>query len=255
MNDALPRWELQIRGDEADLEHLARFFSSGPLTVFSAEPNGYLLHSEVFGTCRSSAEVHAVAVELLAMLSGLLQLGRRSLTAITGGAVFWRRADGIRDAFLHVQSMGNLVRFGEHEMIATDSDGQVIQGQNTVPRTRKIADLALIEPVIATAMRLWAAPDSRTWTGLFRITELVESDMDGWQPLVEKGWISKTRRERFRRTANHPLAAGDASRHGCEDSSPPANPMDLVEAQAYVEELVQAWVSEKLSPPDTSGND
>jgi len=30
--------------------------------------------------------------------------------------------------------------------------------------------------------------------------------------------------------------------------------MDLVEAQAYVEQLVQAWLSEKLSPPDTSGN-
>lgn len=39
--------------------------------------------------------------------------------------------------------------------------------------------------------------------------------------------------------------AGDTARHGKEVTSPPANPMSLEEAAAYVNYVVSAWLASK----------
>ena len=241
-----PRWELQLRGAEEDLEHLARYFTSGKQHVFNAGPAfGYLIYAEDFDKCASSAEVLAAGTEHLSVISGVLRLVRRSTVALHAGAVYWHRADGLRNTFLHVSPIENLVQFGEASVVVTDCRGNAVHGPNSLPQTRKIADLAQYDSAVAKAMRLMVVPDANVWTGLARLTEVIEEDAGGWPVMEKKGWIDGKRRDLFRRTANSE-GAGDLSRHGHKKFEQPPNPMTLDEAQTFVRDLIRLWIDAKV---------
>lgn len=104
---------------------------------------------------------------------------------------------------------------------------------------------------IATAMRDTAArkalrlygPDL-LWSDMYRIFEVIHAD------LCERGrdeneWVSDADITRFRRTVNSPIAAGDLSRHGASNEEPPANPMNIKEAQHWLRGLIAHWLRSK----------
>jgi hypothetical protein len=241
------RWEVQIRGTLSDLEHLARHFTSATANVFRDErDDSYLYYSKAFDSCDTSEKVLATADDELAVLSGVLKFVRDSHEPLLSGAVHKRHADGRRDIFVHLrESIQIRAELGEVTVTVTDAQGNVIQQPTPPPLTVTIAALATQDAAITKVMRLFAAPEAKTWVGLYRLHEVIEFDVGGEHSLQKKDWGSKPDLKRFKHSANSVKVAGDAARHGKEHEHSPSNPMTIEEAVAYVNYVMHAWLASK----------
>ena len=240
-------WQVQIQGWVSDLEHLARHFASTPQRVVKDERDGgFLYESESFAACLKSEEVLKLANEELCILSGVLKITRDSPEPLRTGAVYKQNASGGRDVFVHIQETLNVrAEIGEVTVTVTDSEGNSITRPAPPPRTVAIAQLAVIDPSVAKAMRLLASPDHKSWVGMYRINEVIEADMGGEHTLKKCGWGSAQDLKRFKHSANSVTVAGDAARHGKELDKPPTHPMSSDEAAAYLNYVLQSWLSSK----------
>jgi hypothetical protein len=158
--------------------------------------------------------------------------------------VYRRNAAGGRDVFLHIQETLQVrAEFGE--VTVTDADGNVITRPAPPPRTVTIAQLAATDTSVAKAMSLLAAPDHKSWVGMYRIHEVVEADVGSESALKKRGWGSLQDLKRFKHSANSVTVAGDSARHGNEVKQPPKHPMSVDEAAAYLNYVLQSWLSSK----------
>lgn len=242
----LPRWEAELRGDDRDLSHLALNFSGEDWCIYK-DPDlaQTLMVLYELPVNAGDSEVFSLASAKARVLSGVLRVARQSRRSLSVGSVMLRQLSGTTrsHATMHVNA-GVTVEF-HAEVFRRDEHGQLVPVPPTPPISVKLAALAKVDTVVAKVMRLSVTPDAESWTGLYRIAELIEGD--DWRTLLEKGWITREQRERFRRTANSP-EAGDTSRHGYDaKSQPPPKPMTLGEAREYVEALLRAWLAEKMA--------
>lgn len=236
-----------MQGWAPDLEHLARHFASTPFRILKDErDDGFLYESDSFATCQTSAEVLNLASDELCVVSGVLKIMRDSPEPLRTGAIYRRNAAGGRDVFLHIQESLQLrAEFGEVKVTLTDADGNVITRPAPPPRTVNIAQLAATDTSVAKAMRLLAAPDHKSWVGMYRIHEVIEADVGSESALKKRGWGSAQDLKRFKHSANSVTVAGDSARHGKEVEKPPKHPMSVDEAAAYLNYVLQSWLSSK----------
>lgn len=247
MNQSPELWQVQVHGWTSDLEHLARHFASTPFRVSKDEREGsFLCESDSFAACKTPEEVLKFAEDELRVLSGALKVVRDSPEPLRTGAVYRRNAAGGRDVFLHVQEILHVrVELDEVTVTVTDADGKVITRPAPPPRTVTIAQLAATDTSVAKAMRLLAAPDHKSWVGMYRIHEVIEVDVGSESTLKKRGWGSAQDLKRFKRSANSVTVAGDSARHGKEVEQPPKHPMSVDEAAAYLNYVLQSWLSSK----------
>lgn len=114
--------------------------------------------------------------------------------------------------------------------------------QDMYSKVKRNAELAKSDEKINKVLQLINSYDYKTWVGLYRVFEVINSDKE----IINEGWISKTKRENFKRTANHPKASGNASRHGIPKSEkeiPPSNPMNIDDAIELIDNLVEKWLN------------
>lgn len=240
-------WQVKIQGWASDLEHLARHFTTTPTRVVKDDRgDGFLYESDAFIQCQTSENVLNVANEELRVLSGVLKLVRDSPEPLRAGAVYRLNANGGRDAFVHIHETAYArTEFGEVTVTTTDSAGNVITRQAPPPRTIAVSNLSFTDAAVAKAMRLLAAPDHKSWVGMYRIHEVIESDLGGEHTLKKQGWGSPKDLKRFKHSANSVQVGGDAARHGKEVEKPPMNPMSIDEAAAYLNYVLQSWLAAK----------
>jgi hypothetical protein len=248
MTNNLNPWYVQVRGLADDLAHLTKYFTAPPLRFSAAELPGQLdFQSDSFLTCSMPNEVLAKAEEELLIVSGALALEGKSSRALKAGAVYKSNAAGGRDVFVTITgSLAVTVEIGAVVVTGTDGDGKPITREPPAPRTTALARLALADRNVAKVMRLATAVDFKTWVGLYRVHEVVESDVGGMKELSRLGWGSERDLRRFKHSANSVSVGGDASRHGKEETDPPARPMTSDEAKAYVLYVVESWLAEKM---------
>lgn len=247
MNQPMWHWEVQIQGGLSDLDHLVRHFAAGHTRVTRDErDDSFLYQSDSFRTCTTSEEVLQIAEGEFAVLSGVLKFARGSRELLRAGAVYKRHSNGSRDVFVHIHdSIQVCVEMGEVTVSVTDAEGNVIHRPSPPPRTVSISALVVRDEAVKRVMRLIAAPDANTWVGLYRMHEVIESDVGGERSLKKRGWGSAQDLKRFKHSANSVSVAGDKARHGKEHEQPPANPMTIDEAEAYVNYVQHAWLATK----------
>lgn len=239
-------WEVSVQGRDSDLRHLARHLTSPPMVIAQSDSDqAYVLQLDAFSACKDSTEVLELAERQLGILSGILKLERNSPDAIRAGAVFRRRNEG-RDVFVHVRDTLRInVEMGESLVTVTDANGNVLSKPEAPAPVVRIAELCAEDSSVEKVMRLLAASDAKGWVGLYRIYEVVESDVGSEAALQAQAWGAGSDLKRFKRSANSVTVAGDEARHGKEWQVPPPNPMSLEEAGAYVEQLVRSWLTGK----------
>jgi hypothetical protein len=240
-------WQVQVQGWNSDPEHLARHSASTPFLVSKDGRDGcFLYESDSFATCQTSEEVLELADDELLVLSGVLKRMRDSPQPLRTGAVYRRNAAGGRDVFVHIHE-GIQVRaeVGEVTVTVTDADGNVINRPAPLPRTVTVAQLAASDILVAKVMRLLAAPDYKSWVGMYRMHEVIEADVGSENALKKRGWGSTQDLKRFKHSANSVTVAGDSARHGKEVQQPPKHPMSVDEAAAYLNYVLQSWLSSK----------
>jgi hypothetical protein len=125
MNTEINSWSVRLQGMASDLEHLALNFVSSPTTVIKrADDESYLLFEDSFSTCRTSDEVHALAVDRASILSGILKLVRQSTESLRIGAIYKQHSNGTTEIFLCAHEMLQVT--DESTAIVTDTEGNVI---------------------------------------------------------------------------------------------------------------------------------
>lgn len=162
MNASTYSWEVQIQGDQFDLEHLARHFESSDVSVSKSDRDDcYVLRADQFAACASSEEVLSAAEDELAIISGVLKLVIESRQPLHAGTAYKIHADGRREIFVHISE--TLVLRDECEATLIDAQGNVVVPSVTLSRTTAIAAIAKTDSAVAKTMRLLAAHDAATW--------------------------------------------------------------------------------------------
>jgi hypothetical protein len=244
MNTGINNWSVRLQGAASDLEHLALYFASPPARVIKdSDDESYLLLQDSFDTCRTSDEVHALAVDQASILSGILTLVRQSRESLRVGAVYKQHPNGTKEIFLCAREILQVT--DESTAIVTDAKGNVITSSMSVPRTVALSALAVRDASVAKAMRLIAASDASSWVGMYRLYEIIEANMGGERSMQDLNCGSRDVLKRFKHSANSVAIAGDAARHGKECGLPPSNPMSFEEAGAYLNYLLETWLASK----------
>lgn len=109
-------------------------------------------------------------------------------------------------------------------------------------RSDRWLELAERDPDVAEALATFDRPHD--WVNLYRVLEIIERRA----VLVGSGWASGNEVGRFRRTANHPQAAGLDARHARSNAEPPARPMTPEEGVELVRRIVVGWLGSLVSP-------
>lgn len=251
----LPRWEVDLHGDDRDLKHLVQHFCGDGLRIYKDESTDQtLLVISGFATEANHDDVLTAANEKVKVLSGVLKVAHQAQKPLSVGGVMLRQKNGTRHVYASMSvTLGVSVDI-HAEVLRRDSNGQLVPVPQPAPLTVRLATLAQTDPVVAKAMRLAVMPDAGTWRGMAPIFELIDHDaMGAGASVVKNGWASKTQQRRFEHTSNS-NAAGDASRHGHERFDPPANPMSLDEARSFVQMVMHAWIADRLTQSETACN-
>jgi hypothetical protein len=227
------QWRVQLQGDEFDLEDLPQLFSSRQLQVIRDGTDYYLL-AEDFDAKEYAGDVLARAGEHLAVVNGIARLTRRSFRpAITGHV---QKLEGNRPAHSYVFA-GPIELRAKAGFAVVSADGGSPAESGT--EADKHFTAAVTNGNVARTLRLWGRPPD--WGNFYRVFEIIDSEVG----VVSQGWASDNEVTRFKRTANHPEAAGDEARHGSSTVEPPPHPMTLNEARGFVEHLLRQWLQTK----------
>lgn len=239
-------WKAQVVGNRADLEFLAKHFTTGRIRIsLAARGDGFVLESDDFGTTDSPEEILRKTNELLPVLSGVLRLERGAVDSLKSNAVIQSHSDGKEDAFLYLHDTLNV----RAEIVAgiayADNPNEVVPIVQPPPRAVKAISLALSDAAVAKAYRL-LGKGAKSWVELYRVYEVVEADLGGQHKTQKLGWVSEQDIRRFKHSANSVAVGGDDARHGAEQHSAPTSPLTLEEAESVVHRLLGAWLEEKL---------
>lgn len=235
-------WFVQLTGERFDLEELSKALNSPELCV-TQEGKDFILKSTEFKFLKDADDVRNKAREILSLINGAarLTLGMQKSLAVT--RVVNVRDDGTRQITGFV-SISETINPRDKVSISTITTNGIVQEIHQVGPIPSWITTAQHDTNIAKALRLFGN-ENQDWVNLYRIYEVIESDVGGVSNIVDKGWATKKALKRFKHTANSPTTIGDDSRHGKDTTQPPKNPMELSEAKSIIKTLIHNWLNLK----------
>ncbi|MBN1762727.1 MAG: hypothetical protein JW878_06605 [Methanomicrobia archaeon] len=235
-------WYVEITGESFDLEELSKSLNSPELCI-TQEGNAFILKSTDFNILKDANEVRTRASEILSLINGSARLALEMRKPLEVGSVVEITDDGKRRLFDLIEFAGCC--FGRVSVSTT-----IVKANGTVQEQEShqadpIVDwiaIARYDTNVATVLRLFNK--NLDWVNLYRIYEVIESDVGGIDNIIEEEWTTKRTIKRFKYTANSPDAIGDESRHG-KKLMPPKDPMTFPEARSLIKTLAHKWLSSK----------
>jgi hypothetical protein len=235
-------WVVQLAGDTSDLSALAQSLTGNDINI-SHDGQDYVLMSDQFTEGDDAGAVRQKAEGLVAVLNGASRLALDAINSIRVRAVYRRREDGKRDIFVFPEPKVIRFRAFAPTVKLTHADGTVEEFHRADP-VKQWAGMALKNDAVANVFRILAG-GTLDWVNLYRIVEIIASDVGGLEAIDTNGWATKASMRLFKHTANSPGALGLDARHGAETTQPPKHPMTILEARALVNSIVHAWLRSK----------
>lgn len=233
----MAKWLVQLSGDKFDLEDLPQWFNDPELEVIE-KLDGYYLKSILFEQLGDAVLVRSKANVLLELLIGSAKLFRPDISDIKLGSVTEKTENGHRrHHHLLVSSIKMRSKVSAVNLIV---DGE--EKHEIIPRPTKWAMIAGKNHLVRHALQYWVS-DHRSWINLFKILEVIESDVGG--DIYTNNWISKKAVNRFSQTANSYSAIGNEARHAKNIVPSPTNPMKIKEASNLIKALLEKWIDSK----------
>ncbi len=234
----MAKWLVQLSGDKFDLEDLPKWFNDPELEVVE-EQDVYYLKSTFFEHLGKAVSVRSKANDLLELLVGSAKLFRPDIRDIKLGSVMEKTENGHRR---HHHLLVSSIRMRSKVSAVTLSvDGE--EAQQNIPRPTQWATVAGKNHQVRQALHFWVA-DHRSWINLFKILEIIESDVGG--DIYENNWVSKSEIRRFSQTANSYSAIGNVARHAKNIVPSPTNPLKIKEACNLIKMLLERWIDSKI---------
>jgi hypothetical protein len=235
-------WMVQLAGDTSDRSALAQSLTGTDLNV-SHDGQDYVLTSDRFAPADDAVAVRQNAEDMVALLNGGSRLALDTTQSIRVGAVYRRRADGLRDAFIFPEPLVLRFRAISPTVKVTHVDGTVEEFHPADPVKPWLA-LAFANEAVAKVFRILSS-GTLDWVNLYRIFEIIAADVGGLDSIASNGWGTKTSMQLFKRTANSPGVLGLDARHGAETTQPPPKPMLIAEARTLINSIIHAWLRAK----------
>ncbi len=246
------KWLVTLSGDQTDLKELAKSCTRPEISVVEREGE-VCLESSDFKDTDTANDIWKKADRIIGQLNGACRLALSSLTPLRY-TVHQLREDGTKISFVSGSAVGRAKVTGRMTVKRADGTVEEISQADPIPFWMS---LARSNPKVATVLELLSEDDWSSWVSLYRIFEVVESDLGsnraGRQAMVSRGWATWDDIERFRYTANSFNELGKEARHGDEAAtrppSPIPTPMSRAEARALVERILHNWLRGKGTMP------
>jgi len=236
-------WKVFLPGDEFDLLELSKSLCSPDLAV-TRDEDDFVLRSSRLSDLHDADALRREAENIVMLLDGAARVVLHTRVPIAVGSIVLIRDDGSKGYFenlgvtLHVRTGASVV--------LKRADGSEEQFNQADPVVGWV-NAGLGNEAVARVLGLFATK-AADWVNLYRILEVVESDMGGRDSIVQQGWVTSAELRRFKHSANSPSAIGDDARHGKESTKPPPDPMTLTEARSFVETILHNWLRTKHNP-------
>jgi hypothetical protein len=227
-------WYVQILGDNSDLQELSKSLNSPELCI-SQEDQKYVLKSSNFDQLKNAADVRKRAEEILSLLNGTAKLALGTQQLLILDAVVKVSDDGkkVTVRFLSDTMYGRSST--STSLKTTDGKVQITHPADPIPVWIKTAQ---INNTVATVFRLIGA-SALNWIDLYKVYEIIESDVGGKDKIADNGWATKGQIKLFTQTAQ-------AYRHGkLKNYKPPKKPMTLSEAESLIKRILRSWLRAK----------
>jgi hypothetical protein len=235
-------WLVQLTGYKSDLDMLVQSLTGSNINI-SHDGQDYVLTSDQFSQSDEADAVRQKAERIISILNGAMRLTLDATQSIKVRAVYRRNKDGKRDIFIFAEPAVFRMRLLAPTIALTHVDGTVEEFHPADP-IKQWAGIALDDERVANVFRIFAN-GILDWVNLYRIFEIVASDIGGLDAICANGWATKTSMKLFKYTANSPGALGLDSRHGAETTEPPKHSMTISEARALVNTIIHAWLRSK----------
>lgn len=239
----MSEWRVIVQGDDSDLSKLSASLTNFDLRLVKEEGSFHLISNRL-NALTDASEVQKEATTILSSLNGLTKLFFRSTKPLSVGSLILIEKDG-RKLFCLLTGVEAIGFCGTLATLKIDKDGTTETAQPENPILSG-SSLASSDKQVAQALNLYGKA-AQPWKDLYPIFEIIKSDVDGKDVMVDHQWTTKATIDRFTRTANHEKAAGDGARHAASTTQPPANPMTSSEAGDFIESLMKHWISFKCS--------
>jgi hypothetical protein len=228
-------WFVRLKGIDVETERLLESLNS-PVFCLTRKEDGFFLKSNEFGSLDKKEDVLEKAKEIVSWLNGTAAVTGRQTNLEVDESYLQLDKDGKRQHFVRkvLEVPVPSIR------VSVTVDGVPVELQN--PITTWI-ESAQKDDNVAKVLRLFGKV--LNWVNLYRIYEVIESDVGGIHNIVKGNWATNNEIKRFKHTANNPGVAGDDARHGKQTTQPPPKPMSLSEAKSLVKSIFQKWIEEK----------
>jgi hypothetical protein len=226
----MAEWRIQLDGETIDLQlHQQAFGDSDPRLTL--EDGKYFVRSDEFDALDEAEAVRNQAKQIVRTMNKALHLHNRDTRPVAIGHVFRRESDGrwkgdvFAEANLHLRGVFS-VTGSDNTSSSPPEEHRAIRFYRAAQGDQSIAD----------ALDFFARGD---WVNLYKAFEIVRDSQGGGDNLVAAGWTTKGALSLFTQTAQSRAALGDEARHASAKYIPPANPMSIHEAKAFVGNLLE----------------
>jgi len=233
-------WKILLIGDDFDLQELEKSFRDSDILKIVKEKDGYFFISTEFDQCKSRSEVKNQALSILDILNGAKTLALGSNTPLKLGYLVREKADGTLEIIEETHDI--ITATDSASIIEKDSESKIAKEIHPADDVPKWLTFGFHNDKVKRALRIYGK-ERHTWTGLYKVYEIIESAVGGKKTIIKKEWTTESSIKRFKHTANSPSAIGDEARHGKELSSGPEKPMHLSEARALIDTLLIKWLN------------
>lgn len=234
------RWEVQIEGDESEIERFAEYFTdeNSESGYFKKNEPGYVLCFLDPHEKETAKSIKIRAERVLTFLAGATRLLGKHVEFRAGSACKVTK-EGKHHTVTFVERISFSIKEFPVGFTLRRADGSVIvqRANEVLPQYIHAANA---DEDVATVLRL-RNHDNLSWSSLYKIAELI-----GFRAIVQKGWVNNAEINNFKHTANNLEVAGDEARHGKKTGEPPKNPMSKKEGRDLVDKIIKEWINEKL---------
>jgi hypothetical protein len=228
-------WKVWLEGHEFELKTLAELFYSGSVRVV-ADGDSHYITADQFTEHNTALTVWAQAECLLDRANGVARMYAPSCHLVRlSGAV--TQPDGKKNVFLEAHS----AEIRAEALAAKTTTGGV--AETPVAPGPAYVEMAEQDPDAADVLKLLALPEHLDWVTLYKIYEIIRSNVGGNQSLAQRDLGTASNLDAFSVSANRPDVSGDGARHArVPGDRPPKRTMTLKEARDFVSQLAHAWM-------------
>jgi hypothetical protein len=255
------RWLVEITDIVANEHLFTGLLAKLNLTLYLEDGRTYLTGDE-FELLSTDSEVWERAERLHDVVSEISDGFPDASISFQLGHLYEQKENGSRNSYIFSSIGLGLSMSSISEVLAITSASEISEEEKARLEAERLEceyeeKLALVSSRVVSAFRDERAlkvhrflQQDLTPVRMYHIYELIRDDLGGeknMDSLASETETSRFKKEcsRFRLSVNHQQVFGDDSRHASLKEEPPANPMSLDEAQAFIVRIADVWFKQK----------